>query len=264
MKYSIALILVLSATASHAEIDWSSVLQGEHRAAENSARDIYRHPKQTLEFFGLTENMTVVELSPGSSGWYTEVLAPVLKGEGRLVAAHSALNPPHPYYRRSLGKYLTKLGENNDIFGAVEIRQWQPPLILDNVDGASADMVLTFRNVHNWMEAGTADAILQASFAALKSGGVFGVVEHRAKPGTSMEDMIESGYVTEQKVIELVEAAGFKLQKKSEINANPKDTAQHPKGVWTLPPALRLGDVKREHYLAIGESDRMTLKFRKP
>jgi predicted methyltransferase len=124
-----------------------------------------------------------------------------------------------------------------------------------------ADLVLTFRNVHNWMNAGNDQAILAAAHKALKPGGVLGIVEHRAKPGTSIEDMIKSGYVTQDHVIKLAEAAGFKLADKSELNANPKDSAKHPKGVWTLPPRLRLGDENRDKYLAIGESDRMTLKF---
>jgi predicted methyltransferase len=207
--------------------------------------------------------MTVVEISPGG-GWYTEVLAPLVTGEGSLYAAHYALNPPHPYYRRSLGKYLSKLGENKDVYSKVVVTQLQPPLAAETAPAGSADMVLTFRNVHNWMEAGNDAAMLGAAYKALKSGGILGVVEHRAKPATSLEVMIKSGYVTQDHVIALVEAAGFKFEASSEINANPKDTANHPKGVWSLPPSLRMGDENRDHYIAIGESDRMTLKFFKP
>jgi predicted methyltransferase len=146
----------------------------------------------------------------------------------------------------------------------VVVTQLQPPIAVESAPAGTADMVLTFRNIHNWMESGSAQAVLEEAFSSLKSGGIFGVVEHRAKPGTSLEMMIESGYVTQAKVVELVQAAGFELVASSEVNANPKDSASHPEGVWTLPPNLRLGEERRDHYLAIGESDRMTLKFRKP
>lgn len=263
MRFLITLIAVLVVLPAQAELNWEAALSGDHRAEANAARDIYRHPRETLEFFGLREDMTVVEISPGG-GWYTEVLAPLLMEKGVLYAAGYALNPGHPYYRRGLGKYLQKLAENDDLYGKVIVTQLQPPMISDPAPAGSADMVLTFRNVHNWMNSKTDQAMFAAAFNALKSGGVLGVVEHRAKPGTSMEDMIESGYVTQEHVIKLAEQGGFKLLDSSEVNANPKDTAVHPKGVWTLPPRLRLGDENRDHYLAIGESDRMTLKFVKP
>lgn len=263
MKQLIALMILVMSVQAHAGPNWSAALDGAQRSDENKARDQYRHPRETLEFFGLREDMAVVEISPGG-GWYTEILAPLLMEKGTLYAAGAALNPPHPYYRRSLGKFLTKLGENNDIYGKVVVTQLQPPLIAQTAPDGSADLVLTFRNVHNWMNGGTAQAILEAAYKALKPGGVLGLVEHRAKAGTSLEAMIESGYVTEAHTISLAEAAGFKLDGKSEINANAKDSTVHPKGVWTLPPRLRLGDEKRDHYLSIGESDRMTLRFVKP
>lgn len=260
MRILIVAIALFGALQAQAAMDWSTALEGEQRSEANRARDVFRHPRETLEFFGLREDMSVVEISPGG-GWYTEVLAPLLKDKGELYAAHANLNPPHPYYRRSLGKYLVKLGENNDAFGKVVVTQLQPPLSADVGPAGQADMVLTFRNVHNWMNAGNDQEILGAAYKALKSGGILGIVEHRAKPGTSLEDMIKSGYVTQDHVIKLAEAAGFKLVDSSEVNANPKDSAKHPKGVWTLPPRLRLGDEDRAKYLAIGESDRMTLKF---
>jgi predicted methyltransferase len=260
MRILIAAIALVASVHVQAGMDWDVALKGEQRSETNRARDVYRHPRETLEFFGLRNDMHVVEISPGG-GWYTEILAPLLKDKGALYAAHANLNPPHPYYRRSLGKYLQKLGDNDDIYGEVVVTQLQPPLSADMGPAGKADLVLTFRNVHNWMNAGNDQAILAAAHKALKPGGVLGIVEHRAKPGTSIEDMIKSGYVTQDHVIKLAEAAGFKLADKSELNANPKDSAKHPKGVWTLPPRLRLGDENRDKYLAIGESDRMTLKF---
>jgi predicted methyltransferase len=263
MKWLYAGILALLAVQVQAEPNWELALKGDQRSASNMERDTFRHPRQTLEFFGLRENMTVVEISPGG-GWYTEILAPLLKDKGTLYAAHYALNPPHPYYRRSLGAYLQKLAENGDLYDSVIVTQLQPPQVAETAPAGSADLVLTFRNVHNWVSAGTAEAVLDAAYTALKPGGVLGLVEHRAKPGTAPDVMDKSGYVTEALTIALVEKAGFKLQEKSEINANPKDSADHPKGVWTLPPGLRLGEEKRAYYQSIGESDRMTLKFIKP
>jgi len=263
VKWITLVITLLVTSHGQAAPDWKTALQGEQRSAPNKQRDEFRHPRQTLEFFGLREDMAVVEISPGG-GWYTEILAPLVKDKGTLYAAHGALNPPHPYYRNSLGKFLQKLAADPDLYNGVVVTQLQPPLIAETAPAGSADLVLTFRNVHNWVKAGTADAVLKAAWVALKPGGVLGVVEHRAKPGTSLEVMKKSGYVTEALTIELAESAGFKLKDRSDINANPKDSADHPKGVWTLPPNMRMGDEKREHYLAIGESDRMTLKFVKP
>ena len=260
MRILIAAIMLIATVQVQAGMDWTTALEGAQRSEANRARDVYRHPRETLEFFGLRGDMNVVEISPGG-GWYTEVLAPLLMDEGALYAAAANLNPPHPYYRRSLGKYLQKLGDNNDVYKKVIVTQLQPPLSADVGPAGQADLVLTFRNVHNWMNAGTDAAVLGAAFKALKPGGILGIVEHRAKPGTSREAMIKSGYVTEDHVIALAESAGFKLLESSEINANPKDSANHPKGVWTLPPRLRMDDVDREKYLKIGESDRMTLKF---
>jgi predicted methyltransferase len=260
----LTLLLAHGSAQAQAKPDWQAALQGEHRSAAHKQRDSYRHPRETLKFFGLREDMTVVEISPGGSGWYTEILAPLLQDKGTLYAAHSALNPPHPYYRKSLGKFLLKLGETPDLYNSVVVTQLQPPIALEAAPPGSADMVLTFRNIHNWVKAGTAAEVLHSAYMALKPGGILGIVEHRAKAGTDLEVMKKSGYVTEGVTIELAGAAGFELVGSSEINANPKDTADHPKGVWTLPPNLGMGDEKREHYMSIGESDRMTLKFVKP
>lgn len=263
MKLIAAIVLAAASTLANADTDWKMALTGEHRSADNIARNDARHPRETLEFFGLKPNMTVVEISPGG-GWYTEVLAPVLKGQGMLYAAHFGLNAGHPYYRNSLGKFLQKLAADPDVYEAVMVTQLQPPEHVAIAPAGSADLAVAFRNVHSWMRAGNADAVLGAIYTSLKPGGVFGVVQHRGRPGISEEEMKESGYVTQDKVVSLVEAAGFKLVDSSDINANPRDTADHPKGVWTLPPSLRLGDTDKDKYMAIGESDRMTLKFMKP
>ncbi|MGX2040463.1 class I SAM-dependent methyltransferase [Methylocaldum sp. MU1018] len=239
-------------------------LQGDHQDSGNRERDRYRHPKETLRFFGLRPDMTVVEISPGR-GWYTEILAPVLRAEGKLYAAgFGPVRPGMPEYAVKMQKaYEAKLEARPDVYDRVVPTSMQNPEQADFAPPGTADLVLTFRNVHNWMADGTADGMFKAMYRALKPGGTLGVVEHRAKPGTSLEDMKKSGYVTEDHVIALAEKAGFKLADKSEINANPKDTKDYPEGVWTLPPSLRLGEKDRDRYLAIGESDRMTLKFTK-
>nr|WP_246386507.1 methyltransferase [Litorivivens lipolytica] len=237
--------------------------QAEHRSHANIMRDEYRHPTETLAFFEVEPCHTVVEIWPGA-GWYTEILAPVLRSCGTLHAAHFSPASDVPYFRKSLENYKQKLADNPRIYDAVVLSVLQPPSFTRMISPGTADRVLTFRNVHNWLKAGTAEQVFASAFEALKPGGVFGVVEHRAKPGTDLQTMIDSGYVTEAKVVQLAEAAGFKLLARSEINANPLDDTVYPKGVWTLPPSLRLGDEDRMKYLAIGESDRMTLKFVKP
>jgi predicted methyltransferase len=251
--------------ASETEMLLDQAIAGNHREAKNKARDVYRHPKETLLFFGLEANMTVVEIWPGA-GWYTEILAPVLRDHGKLYAANLALQSKAvPDIRREFGQeYLKKLAGQPEIYDRVTLTELQAPEYTAIAPRGAADMVLTFRNVHNWAKDGNAEATFKAFYDALKPGGILGVTDHRAKPGTPLQEMIRSGYVTEDYVIELAQRAGFQLVAKSDINANPKDTKDHPKGVWTLPPTLRLGAQDREKYLAIGESDRMTLKFVKP
>jgi predicted methyltransferase len=251
--------------ASETELLLEQAIAGNHRDAKNKARDVYRHPKETLLFFGLEANMTVVEIWPGG-GWYTEILAPVLRDKGKLYAANLALkSKATPDIRGEIGReYLKKLAQHPDIYDRINLTELQAPELTAIAPRGSADLVLTFRNVHNWAKDGNADATFKAFYDVLKPGGILGVTDHRAKPGTPLQDMIRSGYLTEDYVIGLAQRAGFQLVAKSEINANPKDTKDHPKGVWTLPPTLRLGDQDREKYLAIGESDRMTLKFVKP
>ncbi len=232
----------------------TAALAGAHRADKNRDRDVYRHPQQTLSFFGLKDNMTVIELAPGG-GWYTEVLAPVLKDHGKLV-----LTSGDPATNKGAKEFQDRLAKTPDVFGKVEYVVWGPPAKLELGAANSADLVVTFRSLHGWVGGKTADKVFKAVFDVLKPGGVLGLVEHRANPGMDSK----TGYVEESVAIELATAAGFKLDQKSEVNANPKDTKDYADGVWTLPPTLRQGDKDKEKYLAIGESDRMTLRFVKP
>jgi predicted methyltransferase len=251
---TVALFLIASCDSANNNLD--EVLNSDLRV-ESSERDKFRSPKETLSFFGLKANQTVVELSPGG-GWYTEILAPYLKDNGKLIAAHH--NPSKgDYYKRSRERFDTKMAANA-IYDKVEVVD----LLGVYGENGSADLVMTFRNLHNWIGGEDVDKVLAESFKVLKSGGMLGVVDHRAEPGTSLEDMRSSGYMTEVYAIELIEAAGFKLVNTSEVNANVKDTKDHERGVWTLPPSLRLGAKDREKYVAIGESDRFTLLFQKP
>jgi len=241
---------------------WSEALNGEHRSDANKARDAYRHPAETLDFFGITPTSTVLEMYPGG-GWYTEVLAPVLANSGTLYAAHMGVNES-PYARRSLGAFLSKIGANSDLYKAVIVTEFNPPEALAIAPPNSVDVALAFRNLHSWIRLNTIEKAFMAVYDSLKPGGIFGIVQHRGNPGMTVEQMKNSGYVTEAYAIELAELVGFELVAKSEINANPKDTKDYERGVWTLPPSYRLGDQDREKYQEIGESDRMTLKFRKP
>jgi predicted methyltransferase len=239
------------------------VLAGSHRSERNRARDVHRHPKETLLFFGLRPGMHVVEIWPGA-GWYTELLAPLMRDQGKYFAAHYHVDEnTHRFYRNSQRLFAEKLKAAPQLYDQAVLTGLLPPHV-DFVPAGSVDVVLTFRNVHNWTAEGYDETMFKAFFNALKSGGVLGVVEHRANEGTTRAEMIRTGYMTESYVVGLAERAGFKLAARAEINANPKDTKDHPKGVWTLPPTLRLGDEDRAKYLAIGESDRMTLKFLKP
>lgn len=244
-------------------------------AVENPARtesfitrDQYRHPEQTLSFFGIRPTMTVVEIWPGADGWYTEILVPYLRDHGKYYAAHFAADSPSDFFVESRKKFIEKLSQNPALYDKVTVTTFAPPQTLEIAPNASTDMVLTFRNVHNWYWRGGGDERVIASFktmfAALKPGGILGVVEHRLPYSRPLSEQESSGYMREDYVILMAEAAGFKLLEKSEINANPKDEANYPDGVWTLPPTLRLGATDKDRYLAIGESDRMTLKFVKP
>ncbi|MCC7549153.1 MAG: class I SAM-dependent methyltransferase [Burkholderiales bacterium] len=248
-----------------ADAKLEQALAGKHRDAKNVARDPYRHPRETLEFFGIKPDMTVVEIWP-SAGWWTEILAPYLKDQGKYYAAWYATgskNTPEPLKAREK-MFDAMVASRPDVYGKLIKTSLLPPDFVEIAPKGSADMVLTFRSVHNWARRGSTDMMFKAFYDALKPGGILGVKDHRAKPGTPFQQQIDSGYMTEAYVIEAAELAGFRLVGSSEVNANPKDTKDHEAGVWTLPPTLILGDKDREKYLAIGESDRMTLKFVKP
>ena len=264
-RWMSAAVFSLAALCGAAQADSAldAALAGEHRSEANRARDAYRHPVETLGFFGIEPDMTVVELWPGR-GWYTEVLAPYLRDKGKLYAAHFPAQSNVEYYQKGLAAFKAMLAANPALYDRVVLTELGPPDSVAVAPAASADAVLTFRNMHNWMGQGNDVKVMQAAFAALKPGGVLGVVEHRAAANATAEQVKDSGYMTEEMVIKAAEAAGFVLEAKSEINANPRDTRDHLKGVWTLPPSLALGDTDREKYVAIGESDRMTLRFRKP
>lgn len=240
------------------------VLAGDHRSEQNRARDAWRHPKQTLSFFGLKQDMTVMEIWPGGGGWYTEVLAPTLREQGQLIAASWDPKSESKYIQENSKKFAAKLAGRPDLYDRAKTVALQAPNELKPVPDASVDMVLTFRNVHGWMGNGSAEAMFKAMYAALKPGGILGVVEHRASNDKPQDPKAESGYVRTDYAIALAEKAGFELIGQSEINANPKDTTDHPNGVWSLPPTLDGGDTDREKFVAIGESDRFTLRFRKP
>jgi predicted methyltransferase len=241
-------------------------LAGGQRTEKEKKRDTYRHPLETLDFFGLTDGMTVIEISPGT-GWYTAILAPVLREHGKLVVAggdpHGDPKDEGTQHAQALVDRFQKGPQAFDKVQSVVLKDGKP---WDLGAPESADMVLTFRNLHNWVEEKNADKILGAAFKVLKHGGVLGVTDHRANAGASADPKVigDTGYIPEDAAIKIVEAAGFKLAAKSEINANPKDTKDYPKGVWTLPPTYELGEVDHAKYAAIGESDRMTLKFVKP
>lgn len=230
------------------------------RSAQNMQRDAYRHPVDTLKFFGIKPNMTVVEIWPGT-GWYAEILAPYLSNQGQYVAA---IVPPekNEYFKKAYDTLSGWAKSNPNV--KMSYVSFTPPDITNFVQPGTADLVLTFRNVHNWTNNKAADQAFAAFYSALKPGGILGVVEHRQNEKSTSDPQGKSGYVKESEVIRLATKAGFKLESKSEINANPKDTKDYPQGVWTLPPTLALKDQDRAKYLAIGESDRMTLRFIKP
>ena len=256
LKLTLSFLLVLQISQSFSH-DLKGAIASEDRTPKNVQRDPFRNPYETLSFFGIESDMTVIELSPGG-GWYTEILANYIHYPGTLIAAHFNADSDRAYYRRSRANFEEKVS-NNPMYGRVEIVDLDSNL----ADPETVDAVLTFRNLHNWLGP-QMDGIFSNTYKALKPGGVFGVVEHRAKPGTSMDIMKKSGYVTEQLAIEVAKKHGFELVEKSEVNSNPKDTADHPRGVWTLPPNLGLKEVDKDKYLEIGESDRMTLLFKKP
>jgi predicted methyltransferase len=234
-------------------------VSGSHRTPANVARDPWRHPLETLEFFGVRETSTVVEILPGSAGYYLEILAPYLREKGRYIAASRDASAP-PNYLADHQKLLARLAADPAHYGKVAV----VPFNADRHEIAppgSADFVLTFRNLHNWIERGEVDGALRAFHRALKPGGMLGVVDHRGRNDLTQDAQMKSGYVRQDFAIALIEKAGFRFAGASEVNANPNDTKDHPAGVWSLPPTYRLKEQDRAKYQAIGESDRFTLKF---
>jgi predicted methyltransferase len=234
---------------------------GSWRSSIFVARDGARHPVEELTFFGLKPDMTVVEIWP-SGGYWTEILAPYLHDHGTFYAA---IVPRGLSDRtaKAADAFQTKLDANKAIYGNVKVSEFgtnssniAPP--------GSADLVVTFRNFHNWVESATADQALAAFYTALKPGGILGIEDHRAPTDKPQDPKAESGYVRQDYTIEAAKKAGFEFVGSSEINANPRDTKDYPEGVWTLPPDLTLGDKDRAKYIAIGEADNFVLKFRKP
>ena len=261
----LAAILVACATtgtrqATSLELD--RILAGTQRTEADRARDRYRHPKETLLFFGIRPHTRVLEVWP-EPGWYTEVIAPLVHDKGQYYAAVIPADPGSRNIENRLDTYRAMLGSRPDLYGKVEVVTF-PSDGSDLLPPNSLDMIVTFRNIHNWMARDVAQQAFATMYKALKPGGVLGVVEHRGNPAIPQDPRAKSGYVNEEYAIRMIEAQGFKLRGKSEVNANHADTKDYEQGVWTLPPSYRLGDKDRQKYAAIGESDRFTLKFEKP
>ncbi len=258
----------LAAFDKKTEAALDQAIQGEHREDIDKSRDQYRKPKEVLDFMGFRSDMTVVEIWPGA-GWYADILAPALKDDGQYYAAQYNMNGPYGYQRRGLGAFLTKMGKNPKLFRDVVVTEFDLPYALEVGPKASADMVLTFRNVHNLVmpiygSGKYAELSFQAIYDALKPGGVLGVVDHQWDDVATEDPLSENGYISKERTIKLAESAGFKLVDSSEILRNPKDVKEYKYGVWTLPPVLALKEEDKEKYQAIGESDRFLLKFEKP
>ncbi|GFE91542.1 class I SAM-dependent methyltransferase [Steroidobacter agaridevorans] len=249
-------------------------IDGEWRSSDDKARDVYRHPKEALEFWGLAPGMTVLEVQPGG-GWWSDILAPYAnKTGGQYYATAADLgNPELPEAAKQARKdFEARFAAKPDVYGTVQFVNFgakSAPLPENTFDFA-----LSARSFHGWMGSGVTDKFLKDLYGALKPGGILAIEQHRANPG-EQDPKAASGYVTEEYVIEQAKKAGFELVEKSEINANAQDTKDHPFGVWTLPPTKRTRpysegpdandpNFDRTKYDAIGESDRMTLKFRKP
>jgi predicted methyltransferase len=240
----------------------TTILAGDQRTPEERARDVYRHPKETLLFFGIRPEMRVLEVWP-EPGWYTKVLAPLVREKGKYYAAVIPAEPANKHITQRLDDYRATLAARADLYDHVSVVNF-PADGADAVPPGSVDMVVSFRNIHNWMAADDASQAFATMYKALKKGGLLGVVEHRGNPTLPQDLHAKSGYVNEDYAIHLIEAAGFRLVAKSEVNANPKDTKDYEQGVWTLPPTYRLGAKDHDKYAAIGESDRFTLLFVKP
>lgn len=268
------LLLAFLATPAAAEFDAKTAaavdaaINGDHRTDAHKARDAARKPREVLEFLGFRSDMTVLEIWPGG-GWYTQILAPALKADGALYAAGADPNDPYGFQRRGLGTFLKMMGDNPDLYRHVVVTTMSLPYKIDVAPKGSADMVVTFRNVHNWfmdLFGGGKYAVLpfQAMYDALKPGGTLGIIDHRWPDPATEDPVAANGYVSKERTIAMAESVGFKLVDESDILANPRDTRDHERGVWSLPPNFSAGEKNRERYAEIGESDRFLLKFVKP
>jgi predicted methyltransferase len=262
MVFSLSCASLTKTEAEDVAKKLSAIAEGQHRSEAQRARNHFRHPSETLAFFGIREDMTVVEISPGPQGWYTEILAPFLRDRGQLYAANYDSNSEIELARDFAKRFSEKLAADPSRYDKVSVTVFDPPKLLDAAPLGSVDLVLTFRNFHNWINEGSANEALEAFSRMLKPGGTLGIVQHRGDPTVEQDPIADWGYVREDFLIALVEKAGFEKVASSEVNANPKDHRDHPEGVWTLPPTYYdVKDIDREQYTAIGESDRMTLKF---
>ena len=238
------------------------VLAGSQRTVADRARDRYRHPKETLLFFGIRPQTRVLQSWP-ESGWYTKIIAPLVSAQGQYYAGVISPDPKSRFIQARLANYQRLLASRPDLYGRVKVVTF-PLDGRDVVPPGSVDMVLSFRDLHEWMSLGDAQQALVTVYRALAPGGVFGVVDNRGDPALPQDPRAKNGYVRQDYAIRLIESAGFRLVATSEVNANPRDTKNYPCGVWALPPEYRLGNIDRARYEAIGESDRFTLKFVKP
>jgi predicted methyltransferase len=235
-----------------------------HRTPMQRARDHDRHPIETLTFFGIKKNMAVLDVSPDSNGWYTELLAPLLRDQGQYVAALWDAKSDSPYERAALQAFKAKLAARPDLYSKVSVVALQPPHALHPVKPQTIDLVVSIQALHLWLLQDTAPAMLGALFTALKPGGLLGIVDNRADPLSPTDTHAKLGYVNEAYAIDLIKSVGFEFLEASDVNSNPKDARDYDQGVWALPPTYRMGDKDRSKYTEIGESDRFTLKFRKP
>ncbi len=262
MKFIIQLtffIIISTSLESYANELLKSAIENQNRKIENIKRDNFRNPYETLTFFGINETMKVLEVSPGN-GWYSEILSYYLKkSKGYYVTKYK--KPPIKIIEKNQKRFENYFSENSENFGEIKSIYFNEKNILDSQIN-DFDMVLTFRNTHNWLGSKTAENVYKSIFKIMKKGAILGVVQHRANE--NFKSNFNNGYVKESFLIKFIEEQGFKFINKSEINANSKDTKDYEKGVWTLPPRLTLGEKDKEKFLLIGESDRMTLKFIKP
>lgn len=258
-------VVDLPQTDAATEAALDKVLEGEQRSAANRERDAYRHPKATLEFFGIQREMTVLEIWPGRGGWWTEILAPLLRDHGHYIAAQWDPKSDKPAVQDSIKAFQAKLAQDPASYAKVSLVPLDYPGALTPVPPNSIDLAVTFRNLHNWLATpDAAKAVLAAIYTSLKPGGILGIEDHRAAASRPAEAQIKLGYVDENAAIDLIRSVGFEYLGATEVNANARDTKDYEQGVWTLPPTYRLGDKDKDRYKAIGESDRFTLKFRKP